>query len=284
MTLPERLPETEMEIVFLEALPQIDAVIETVGRRQGLKADEIADFGSSVKLSMVQSSYRILARFEGRSSLKTYLLTVIRRQLIDYRRSVHGKWRPSSCASRLGPAAVQMERLVFRDGLTVTEAANVCSSDADDATNRALIEMTRALPTRRRVTVKSIEDTQASDLKDPSPDPRHATWISGISRRLQEALNRAIEDFSPQDRELIRLRFERGLGAIEIGRALGLTPRRVYARCDALLARLRVTFLEEGMAWSDVARTAESSDWTFQWPVEAPKPPSTTSTGELPTV
>ena len=65
-----------------------------------------------------ERGYDIIDRFEGRSSLRTYLTVVISRMLLDWRNSKYGKWRPSKAALSLGEHAVDLERLMSRDGYT----------------------------------------------------------------------------------------------------------------------------------------------------------------------
>ena len=50
--------------------------------------------------------------FEGRSQLRTYLITVVQRHFLDDRNARWGKWRPSSIARRIGPIAVLLDLLV----------------------------------------------------------------------------------------------------------------------------------------------------------------------------
>ena len=64
----------------------------------------------------------MLRRFEGRSSLTTYITVVVQRLFLDRRNRLWGKWRPSAEARRLGPTAVLLERLVSRDGWSAEQA------------------------------------------------------------------------------------------------------------------------------------------------------------------
>lgn len=61
------------------------------------------------------------------------------------------------------------------------------------------------------------------------------------TRELHEQLTRCLDELSPADRLLIKLRFEDGLSAAEIAPVLGIpTAFHVYRRLKPLLARLRV--------------------------------------------
>src|SRR5262245_9404414 len=105
----------------LALLAQVVRNVAKVGR---LSRDDAEDFAQSVQLKFLERDYDVLRRFEGRSSLKTYLTVVVRRLLLDWQDHAYGKWRPTATALRLGPHAVQLERLVNRDAFTATEAVH----------------------------------------------------------------------------------------------------------------------------------------------------------------
>ena len=75
-----------------------------------------------MQLKFLERGYDVLRRFEGRSSLKTYLTVVVRRLLLDWQDHTYGKWRPTATALRLGPHAVHLERLMNRDTYSAVEA------------------------------------------------------------------------------------------------------------------------------------------------------------------
>ena len=81
--------------LYLSCRPVIDEVTAQVCRRHRLTADESEDFRSEVKLHFTQADCDPLRRFEGRSSLQTYLIVVISRLFLDYRNRLPGRWRPS---------------------------------------------------------------------------------------------------------------------------------------------------------------------------------------------
>src|SRR5438067_6487981 len=104
--------------LFLSSLPVIDDVTALVCRRHRLSGAEAEDFASEVRLHFIARDSDVLRRFEGRSTLRTFLSVVIHRLFLDYRNRLWGKWRPSAEARRLGPTAILAERLVSRDGWT----------------------------------------------------------------------------------------------------------------------------------------------------------------------
>ena len=113
-------------------------VIRAVVRRGRLPPADAEDFSQGVQLKFLESGYEAFARFDGRSSLRTYLTTVVWRLLLDWRTAAYGKWRPSAVARRLGAQAVRLDRLLNRDGLTVDEAIQVASRAPDASPEHVL--------------------------------------------------------------------------------------------------------------------------------------------------
>lgn len=256
-----------MEAAFLAALPQIEDVVKRVGRRHGMCDDAIEEFASQVKLSMVETGYRALTRFEGRSSLPTYLRTVVGRMLIDFQRRQDGKWRSSARARHLGPKAVELERLIFRDGMTCSEAAWVSATRRNEPGPEAGLAMLQHLGARSRR--KTIPIEAAMGLSDPAPLPDHAAFLGDCSTRLEEGVRRALAKLTARDRAFVHLRFEHGWSAKDIGLAFDLPSRFVYQRTESLLRTLREALQREGLTWREASHTTGRSTWTLRWPEEA---------------
>ena len=104
-------------------------MISFVSSRHHLPGSEADDFGSHVKLKLIEDDYAILRKFEGRSNLRTYLTVVIQRLFLDYRIKAWGKWRPSAEAKRSGPVAILLERLTQRDGYGLEEAVELMKTN-----------------------------------------------------------------------------------------------------------------------------------------------------------
>ena len=143
--------DTGPEQRFLAHLEQVERIIAFVARRRRLDAGEVDEFASVVRLKLIENDYEVLRRFEGRSSLKTYLTVVIQRFYLDYRVSTWGKWRPSAGARRLGPTAVLLERLTARDGMSFPEAVQAARTNHGVPENdRELFDIGAQLPQRTR--------------------------------------------------------------------------------------------------------------------------------------
>ncbi|MBX7187636.1 MAG: sigma-70 family RNA polymerase sigma factor [Vicinamibacteria bacterium] len=246
----------ELECLFLSSLPDIERVTRFVARRQRLSTTEAEDFLSEVNLSFIRSDYAVLASFGGRSSLRTYLTTVIQRLFLDYRRKLWGKWRPSAEALRRGPLAIRLEILLYRDGLSLEAALETLRTNfACPESREAITDLAHALPARtnRRAMVEGGEDlalVPAGDLASPE------TQLEGrdTSARAQEMVAQVMEALDAQDRIVLRMKFEDDISVADIARTLKLDQKRLYRRIEELLAGFRKSLEARGLDWSDVGR------------------------------
>jgi RNA polymerase sigma factor (sigma-70 family) len=242
------------EALFLANLPVIDDVVRQICRRHRLSAAEADDFRSDVRLHFIDRNYDVLRRFEGRSSLATYITVVIQRQFLDHRNHLWGKWRPSAEARRLGPIAILLERLVIRDGWTseqALETLRVNHGVAIDAPLRTLCEkLAQRSPARRLV-----PEEEAEDVSGPAPSPE-ANVVRAehgfLARRVRTALDRARQPLTPEERLILKMRFEDRVPVADIARALHLNQRRLYRTIERLLTIVRENLAVEGIAESDV--------------------------------
>ena len=159
------------ESLFLAQLPVIETVIAHVSRRHHLASTEAKEFGSEVMLHFLERDYEVLRRFQGRSSLGTYLTVVIHRLFLDYRIRLSGKWRPSAEAKRLGAVAIALERLIVRDGWSFEQAVEVLRTNHGVDESRDELD---ALHVKLSPSVASrhfTSENAASDVPSPTPAP-----------------------------------------------------------------------------------------------------------------
>src|SRR6185436_10264611 len=110
------------EELFLSNLDVIEDAAYFVARRARLTPDDAEDLASALKLRLIEDDYAVLRKFEGRCALSTYVASIAHRLFVDDWMHVHGRWRPSAEAKRLGDAAVLLEGLLVRDRLPLAEA------------------------------------------------------------------------------------------------------------------------------------------------------------------
>jgi RNA polymerase sigma factor (sigma-70 family) len=246
--------------VFLSTLPAIERAIGAAARRHRLTPEEKEDFASEVKVALIEDDYAVLARFQGRSSLPTYLMTVIQRLVLDYQRKRWGKWRPSAEALRLGPVAQQLERLIHRDGLSASEACeSLKTNHGVEEASQTLMEMASRLParvSRRTETIDHTTDGSAPIVPaaTEASNPHVVLEVSDGVRRCQEAIWRALEAMPADDRVLLRLHFEDEVSIADIARIRKVDQKRLYRKMQALLGSLREVLEGAGLTWTEVTQ------------------------------
>ena len=167
---------------YLSQLDVIDNVVRYVCRRYRLPTADAEDFAGTVRLKLIESDYAVLRKFQHRSSLRTFLVAVVHRMYADYRNHTWGKWRPSAEAKRMGALAVQLERLVTRDGLTFDQAAETLRTNHHVDSSRAdLEEIWRRLPNRVPRVFVSEEVLETV----PSATPHGEDLISSLERAAE---------------------------------------------------------------------------------------------------
>ncbi|HEX5475880.1 MAG TPA: sigma-70 family RNA polymerase sigma factor [Vicinamibacterales bacterium] len=247
--------------LFVSELPTIEQVIAWVCSRYRLAPADAEEFGADVKLRLIQDDYRVLRRFEGRSSLRTYLCVVVQRLFLDFQTAKWGKWRPSAEARRLGPVGVLLERLISRDGHGCTEAVEIAISNHGLTSPRQDVERIAAAltprPRRRFETDDALSDVPTrADAPDASLIARDR---EAVFARLSAALRQARGACAPEDQLLLAMRFDDGLSVPDIASALGANQKPLYRRLERLLRLLRTRLVGEGFSQEQVMDLLDDS-------------------------
>ena len=230
--------QTESSTPSQSDLCVLESVITTVTRSRRMRREDAEDFRQTVHLRLAERRDDVFRRFDGRSSLRTYLFVVVHRMLLDWRNHALGRWRPSAAALRLGPVAATFERLTHRDGYSREEAiAQLCSADRtlSEWEVQRLAGMLPVRPVRRVPAGGFPELTQAVDFADPFEE--HQRNLQAARQRI--ALGRALAALAREDRRLIWLRYRRRLTVRAIAVRIGTDPRRLYRRLEQILLALR---------------------------------------------
>ena len=240
--------------LLLDHLDIVDQIVRTIGRRRHLSSTERDDFASFVHLRLVEDDYAILRKFQNRSTLWTYLATVIEHLALDFYAQKWGRWRPSAVANRLGPVAVLLERLVTRDSHTIEEAMEIVRTNHGVASGDAeLRTMWDQLPVRVRTTEVGEEAAAAIGGGENSESiVEDADRLRGIAR-LQRALAAAFDQLAVQDRVLIALRFDQDLSVVEIAKLTGSSVPTLHRRLDKSVKQLRLALINAGFDSQEIA-------------------------------
>jgi len=219
-------------------LETVQEAIRFVCRQRKLSIDDSEELSSLVYLKLLQQNGAILQSFRGESSLRTFLVVVVRRVLLDSWIAKSGKWRPSAEARQLGQVAKELERLVFRDGMSIGEAGETLRAQFGvahtDAELGFLLSLLPCRPRRRFVGDAALE-RQPSDAPDPLE-----LLIQRSTASLHARVKKALLTLGSDDRELLSLRFDHNRTAREIARLRDTDPKLVYRRFERIFKRLRL--------------------------------------------
>lgn len=251
---------------FLAELTVIERVIAWVCARRGLRGADAEDFGSVAKGRLIENDYAILAKYEGRSSLKTYLTAVINRLYLDFQVQRFGKWRSSAEARRRGTVAIRLECLIFRDGLTFDEACGVLQSDPRVTETRdALDAIRQRLPNRPgRIGVSDDEAVRV----DSGASAVERAERQALAERIFEVIRRSLGEQPARDRVFLRLHLESGLTVAEASRSLGLDQKSLYRKKEEVLKRLRAALEAAGIGTEAARELLSTLDWDAAFNVE----------------
>jgi RNA polymerase sigma factor (sigma-70 family) len=225
----------------------IDSVITLICRRRHLSASDAADFRQEAHLKLLEQG--TLEKYEGRSSMKTFLLVVLLRAYKDFRIRQWGKWRPSVEAQRNGPVAIALERLIVRDGFTFEEAFETLRTNHGVMNGRAELEALAA-----RLPLRVVRKPQTDDVlvAVPSGSPSPDAEVSRVEVQVRataasEALLAAVRDLAPDDRLIIMLRYFDGVPIVKIAGLLQIEAKPLYRRIEQLLSGLRRALQAKGV-------------------------------------
>ncbi len=233
--------------LFESELPMVREVIAYICRRRRLPREDAEDFRSWTFLKLMDNDYAILRKYEGRASLRTYLTVVIERLSIDYRIARWGKWRPSARAIELGPEAVELDSLLFREGYTTREAVQLLLSRSKTSlAEDALLAIVSQLPARQGRKPTGLPASLAA-LTGGADRGMLERERAAERRRLREVLDQTLQGLSEEDRLIARLRFVNGLSPNRIASALRLEVKELYRRIERMKKRLRKRLEKAGI-------------------------------------
>ena len=241
--------------LFMDHLPHIDKVVAHLCRRHHFRKEECEDFRSHVHLELIEDDYDIFRKFQGRSSLKTYLTIVIQHLMQDYLNHLWGKWRPSAEAKRLGEVAIRLEKLL-RDGLSFDEAVQVLQTNHKvEMSWQDLAKMAARLPDRiprRMEGEEGLRDLPApKDRADTRSDEEER---EAIRRKILAALEEVRKALPKEDQVILRMQGD-GFTVVQISRFLGQDQqqrKQLYRRIQKILKELREELERRGFSKEDI--------------------------------
>ena len=156
--------------------------------------------------------YRI-KQFQGRSTFKTFLISITNRLIIDFYRKRHG--RPSK-------------------GIKTLDNGNPKSN-------------------RTRFVVFSQEDVSEAVDRSALPDELATqTESSEIKQKMAKIVKSMSTDLSPEDRLILKMKYYDDHKVSEIARILQLEQKALYRRLNRLMARFKEEILKDGLNINDI--------------------------------
>jgi RNA polymerase sigma factor (sigma-70 family) len=190
----------------------------------------------------------------GPAKFETWLAVVARNLCLDWLRRRFGRNRAFRSLENMTPIESEVFRLHVQQGLSLDETyahlkpqnTDLTFEEVESADSRiqeALSSRQRWLLRQRSVERETVSvDTPAGEgavdleLEDPNPSPE-LELIAGEDR---QRLDKALARLEPEQRLLIRLRFEEELSLVEIARLTGAADaQRAHHRLNLALGELR---------------------------------------------
>ena len=228
----------------------IEKIIRILCREFQFRHDQCEDFAQDARLRLIDPDAGIVRKFQGRSSLETYLYVSFRRMAID--RCGGPRWRPSAAARRGGAPAERLERLLIHDRIPIDEALAMVLREFPDADVTKLKSLAERFPehARREFVVDAILDSipdRGAGAEDALIDAERQARLARVKTRLDELL-KTIPD---QDLLLLQLHFLHGLRIAGIARMWNEDQKQLYRRLQRILRRLRDVLRAEGFDLKD---------------------------------
>lgn len=186
---------------------------------------------------------------EEASALSAADVIVAQKLVYDFEIHLWGKWRPSAEARRLGPLAVQLDRLLSRDGYSLREASEVLRTNHHVGISpQELADLAAKLPPRnlhRRMAGEEVLLEAEARLPESAESAEKRRWV-------RDLFLEALATLSPEERLIVRMRGDR-FSIAEIARMLSLEKKPLYRRLQGIYASLRSTLESKGVRAEDIA-------------------------------
>ena len=261
------------EELFRASLALIENASNHVARRARLSREDAEDLGSKLRIRLMENNYAVLEKFGERCSLPTYLTSIAYHLFVDEWMHMHGRWRPSAEAKRLGEGAELLEKLLVRDSMSFDEAFPIVQQWDPSLTRRQAEALVARLPPRTsRPRVVAIDDAS-----EPAVD---ATTTEALAvaheraeraKKVSEVVQRRLTELSAEDRTALRLRFQNGMTIARIARMLACDQKQLYRRLDGIARRLRDDLRREGIDANEVADLIGTDEALFEFGFREPE-------------
>ena len=251
----ERLSSAAAGTAWEEFVSQYSPLIRHVVARHEYERDRADDCFEFVCEALSDDGFRRLRSFrpDGPARFRTWLMAVVANLCRDWRRRQRGRSRPFRSVSRLPELDQQVFRHVFVSGMSRKECVESLAPRFPTLTEAAVAETSARLfallTPQQRWQLSAGPRGLARTASDPGHEGDDGAWQPVApgpgpdeqAAELQERqqLKDALARLAPEQRLLLRLRYEQGLTLAEVAR-LTREPdafranRRIHAALDAL--------------------------------------------------
>ncbi len=231
--------------------------IETVCKRRFPDRNDADECYLFIIESLEESDYRRLRAFKGKSSLKTYLYTLVNSLAADFNRKKYGRRRIPKIVSKLGLWAEAVYRFVcwqkfsFDDAYDMVSIQGLFSGSFNEFLDSA--EPIRHAPCPENPRFVSgdadVGDT-FSNTEDQGFNPLEAL-IEKLDRerriRAGEIIREVTSELSDEDQILVKLVYGSDHSAAAAAKVLGISPPAARKRLKSLLIKYKAALLAEGI-------------------------------------
>jgi RNA polymerase sigma factor (sigma-70 family) len=201
------------------------------------------------------NGFRRLRSFrpDGPAQFRTWLTSVVTHLCIDWRRKLHGRYRPPVTIARLPDLDQIIYRFIYMRGMTRQHCLRVLEPRFPGLTDQQIAEINARLfslltsgqrwqigaRTRGSVSLDEVVSQDREDAaiqpEDPGPGPEALAQAEQERSQLEAAMAR----LQPRQRLLLRLRFQQDLTLEEVARLTRIPdPYRANREIQAALAAL----------------------------------------------
>jgi len=231
--------------------------IDDVCRRRFLEENEAMECHNFVIDGLMASDYRRLRSFKGKSSLKTYLYTLVNALATDFLRSKYGRRRIPVAVQRMGHLAEKIYRLICWQKFSFGEAYDIAVMEeryeGDMMAFAAKFESVRNAPCPENPAFVSPENRSGETIHEmptSEPDPLErlmAHLDSELRIKAGRVIHKITETLSETEQLLVKLVYGSGLPVTGAARTVGMEQPAARKCLKKILNLYREALLAEGI-------------------------------------
>jgi RNA polymerase sigma factor (sigma-70 family) len=241
--------------LLLDEWKKVERVIAFTCRRYRLEGADAEDFASTVKVKLFEDDCAIVRQFRHGCDLGTYLNVIVQRTFVDLCVRRGGKWHSSAIAKRLGKIAVELERIVYRDGCSPDAAFARIQAAYEEVSHAELDALLAQIPPRQRrlppvpleTVAESLSAAEEADVLVITRERRE------MSDRAASAIRGYLQTLEDQHRLILQLHFEADLQLSQVAKLLNIEQKPLYRLRQRLLRELRTALEAAGITAADAA-------------------------------